>query len=80
MQPKTNLSKESVMRDAEAAGLIVQACHDDNFIAVRADKAPEGTQERMRMTSNGSLFTVSDGYYWQIGTVEDVANYVRSKQ
>ena len=71
------MNREQVMKDAESVGLIVQACHSEDNIAVRAGEAPN-PNERMRMTSDGSLMIVDDGYYWQVGTVEDVANYVKT--
>lgn len=73
------MSREQVMQDARAVGLIVEPCAMESLIAVRGNKAPE-TNERMRMTSNGAMLIVADGYYWQIGTVEDVANYVKARE
>jgi hypothetical protein len=31
------------------------------------------------MTSDGALLTVADGYYWQVGTIEDVANHLKAR-
>ena len=72
------MNREQVMADARAAGLVVEPCAMESLIAVRGDKAPE-TNERMRLTSNGALLTVADGYYWQIGTVEDLANHLKAR-
>ena len=72
------MNREQVMNDARSAGLIVEPCRAEECIAVRSEKVPEGSNERMRLSANGSFFTVADGYYWQIGTVEDVANYVQT--
>jgi len=72
------MTREQVMESARSVGLIVEPCHDENMIALRSDPVPEGCNERMRMTADGALFTVSDGFYWQVGTVEDVANYVET--
>lgn len=72
--------RESVMEAARAVGLVVEPCNNEDFIAVRASKAPPGTQERMRMTADGAVLTVSDGYYWQVGAVSDIENYVKTLQ
>lgn len=72
------MTREQVMKNARSLGLIVEPCRMEEFIAVRSEKVPEGSNECMRLSANGSFFTVSDGYYWQIGTVEDVANYVQT--
>lgn len=70
------MNREQVIKRARAAGLVVEPCASPGLIALRAGEAPEGTNERMRMTADGGVFTVADGYYWQVGTVEDIANYV----
>lgn len=72
------MNREQVMESARSVGLVVEPCAMDCLIAVRGEKAPTDTNERMRMTSDGAMLTVSDGYYWQIGTVDDVANYVNT--
>lgn len=72
------MNREQVMQEARSVGLVVEPCREEDFIAIQSDKAPEGTTERMRMASDGSVFTVADGYYWQVGTVEDVSKYVQT--
>jgi hypothetical protein len=32
----------------------------------------------MRLTADGALLTVNEGRYWQVGTLEDVYNGLRS--
>lgn len=71
------MNREQVMQEAQSVGLVVEPCHDEGCISVRSGEAKD-TNERMRLTSDGVLLTVSDGYYWQVGTVEDVARYVET--
>lgn len=73
------MNREQVMADARSVGLVVEPCHREDCIAVRAGEVPpENRNERMRITSDGACLTVADGYYWQVGTVEDVAKYVET--
>lgn len=72
--------RDAVMQAARAVGLVVEPCNNADFIAVRAAKVPPGTQEKMRMTADGAVFTVSDGYYWQVGSVSDIETYVKTLQ
>ena len=72
------MNREQVMQEARTVGLVVEPCNDENFIAIRASEVSPGITERMRITSDGACLTVADGYYWQVGTVEDVANYVET--
>ena len=73
------MTREQVMEMARNSGLVVEPCSSDQHIAVRAGVA-EDTNERMRLTSDGALLTVSDGYYWQVGTVEDVHKYLKARE
>ena len=73
------MNREQVMADARSVGLVVEPCRQEDCIAVRAEKVPVGQfNERMRITADGAFLTVADGYYWQVGTVEDVAKYVET--
>lgn len=72
------MNRDRVMASAREVGLIVEPCALETLIAVWTCEAPEDTNERMRMTAGGALLTIADGYYWQTGTVEDVANYVKT--
>ena len=75
------MTREEVMADARTAGLVVEPCRHEDFIAIRLSEIPEDRKnERMRMTAEGALLTVADGYYWQVGTIEDVANYLKTKK
>lgn len=74
------MNREQVMAEAREKGLVVEPCRASNMIAVRSSAVPPGTNERMRLTAEGAFLTVADGYYWQIGTVEDVHNYLKSLQ
>jgi hypothetical protein len=72
------MNRDQVIKQARKAGLVVEPCVDKAFIAIRVGEAPTGTNERMRMTADGAVMTVKEGYYWQVGSVDAVANYVRS--
>jgi acyl-coenzyme A synthetase/AMP-(fatty) acid ligase len=72
------MNRDQVMQMARDAGLVVEPCVAEDFISIRVGEAPAGTSERMRLTADGALMIVNDGYYWQVGSVDDVASYVRS--
>ncbi len=72
------MNREQVMQDARAAGFVVESCADDRFIAVRAGEATN-PNERMRMTSDGTFLIVHEGYYWQVGTTEDISNHLKAR-
>lgn len=74
------MNREAVMERARAAGLTVEPCANPMMIAVRVGEAPKDTGERMRLTADGAVLTVADGYYWQVGTVAEVARYVETLQ
>ena len=73
------MTRDQVMEKARNAGLVVEPCSDERYISVRAGVV-ENTNERMRLTSDGALLTVHEGYYWQVGTVEDVDNYLKARE
>lgn len=62
---------DQVISLAAEKGRVAKACHDPAYAAVDCGPAPE-TNERMRMTADGALLTVSEGRYWQVGPIEDV--------
>lgn len=72
------MNRDQVMASAREVGLTVEPCVLETLIAMRTGEAPKDTNECMRLTSGGALLTIADGYYWQTGTVEDVANYVKT--
>ena len=69
---------DEVIEQAKTVGWHAVACADPGFIAIRAYKTD--TDERMRMGSGGELYTRgNDGWMYQVGTVEDVANAIRAR-
>ena len=69
------MNREEIIRLAREAGLVVEPCSDDRLIGIRAYK-PD-TDEFMRMGSSGEVYTRGeDGWMYQVGTVEDVSNYI----
>jgi len=72
------MTREEVIEKAKAIGWEAQECSDPDFIAIRAYKTD--TSEAMRMGPNGEFYTRgADGWMWQVGTVEDVANAIKMK-
>ncbi len=72
------MNREEVIQLANQSGFIAKPCASVEYIAIRAGEA-EDTNERMRMTEDGQIFVVDEGYYWQVGTVQDVANAIRAR-
>jgi hypothetical protein len=72
------MTRDEVIRLANQSGFIAKPCVSDEFIAIKAGKA-EDANERMRISGGGQLLVVDDGYYWQVGTVEDVANAISAR-
>lgn len=71
------MKRDDVIRVAREAGLVVEPCADDQFIGIRVYK-PD-TDECMRIGSSGEVYRRGeDGWMYQVGTTEDVANYVRT--
>lgn len=68
---------EQVQAVAREKGRVVKACADPGHAALDCGEAPD-TSERMRMTADGALLIVSEGRYWQVGTLLDVYNGLRS--
>ena len=71
-----SLKIEEVIALANKKGRVVKACHSPEFAALDCGEAPAG--ERMRLTADGALLTVNEGRYWQIGTLNEVYNGLRS--
>ena len=63
------MTRDEVIEGLRSQGHIVKPCHSENFIAVRCGEASDPS-ERMRLTADGQLLTVMDGYFWQIGTTD----------
>ena len=72
------MNRNEVMELARSKGLVVEPCNMESLIAVRQDRVPTGCTELMRLTSDGAMLIVADGYYWQVGTVDDVYEYVKT--
>jgi hypothetical protein len=68
---------EEVIALAAEKGRVVKACHSPEHAALDCGAAPN-TNERMRMTAGGALLTVNEGRYWQVGTLDEVYNGLRS--
>jgi hypothetical protein len=73
------VTRDDIIRLANESGMVAKFCANEKYIAVRAGEA-EDTNERMRLTEYGQLLVVDEGYYWQVGTVEDVANAIRARE
>lgn len=72
------MTRDEVIERAKQIKWIAKPCADPGLIAVRAYKSD--INERMRIGSNGEMYTQGDdGWMYQIGTVEDVANAVIAK-
>jgi hypothetical protein len=71
------VSIDEVIALATEKGRVVKACHSPEHAALDCGAAPD-TNERMRMTAGGALLTVDDGRYWQVGTLDEVYNGLRS--
>jgi len=69
------MTRDQVITKAIASGMYAKACADDNYIAIECGKA-EDPNERMRMTSDGALLLVDDGYYWQLATAEELSKHL----
>ncbi len=68
---------EEVIALAIEKGRVVKACHSIEHAAIDCGAAPD-TNERMRMTADGALLLVDEGRYWQVGTLDEVYNGLRS--
>ena len=72
------MTREDIIRMAQDIGWIVKPCYDPTMIAVQCGIAPDAN-ERMRVTAEGAVLIVDDGYYWQIGTTQEVAAAIRAR-
>jgi hypothetical protein len=71
------MTRDEVMQLASDKGLVVKPCAMESLIGIRAYQSD--SNEAMRMGSNGAFYTRGDdGWMYQIGTVEDVENYVKT--
>ncbi len=72
------MTRDDIIKLANQSGFIAKPCVSEEYIAIRAGEA-EDTNERMRLTEDGQILVVDEGYFWQVGTVEDVANAIRAR-
>lgn len=69
------MTREEVIALAEAKGYRAKPCAADNLMAVKLGKA-DNPNERVRLTEHGQVLVVDEGYYWQVGSVDDWAEYL----
>lgn len=69
------MTRDQVIAKAIASGMYAKACADEDYIAIECGKA-ENPNERMRMTSDGALLIVDEGYYWQLATVDELNKHL----
>ena len=72
------INRQQIAEQLTSKGFTVQLCVDPGLIAMRVDVACPDPNERMRLTETGQLLTVIDGYYYQVGTVNDFEKYLRT--
>ena len=73
------MNREETIALAESRGLQAKPCASDGMMAVNVGKA-EDPNERMRLTDSGQILVVDEGGYWQVGTVDEWAEYLQEKQ
>jgi len=73
------MSRDEAIKKATERGLIVNPGAIEYLVSVRTDTAPPDNNERMRITASGNLLIVEDGYYWQVGTTEDLIRWTEEK-
>lgn len=72
------MTRDDIIQLANQSGFIAKPCASEEYIAIRVGEA-EDTNERMRLTEDGQVLIVDEGYFWQVGTVQDVANSIRAR-
>ena len=72
------MNREETIALAESRGLQAKPCAADGMMAVNVGKA-EDTNERMRLTESGQVLVVDEGCYWQVGTVDEWAEYLQEQ-
>lgn len=66
------MTAEELIEYGKTVGKVIAPCQSPEYVAVDCGEAPD-TNERMRITSDGAVFTVHEGRYWQVGGIEEVA-------
>jgi hypothetical protein len=69
------MTREEVLKLAENKGYQAKPCVAENMMAVKIGKADD-PNERMRYTADGQILVVDEGYYWQVGGVDEWAKYL----
>lgn len=69
------MTRAETIEQATKAGMVVKACRDNRYIAIRQGKATN-PNERMRMTADGMFLLADKGWYWQMVTMEQLAEYL----
>lgn len=67
---------ETLIALAKEIDRVVVPCHNPEHAALDCGEAAD-TNERMRLTADGAVLIVSDGRYWQVGTIKEVYNGLR---
>jgi hypothetical protein len=69
------MTREQAIALAEAKGYRAKPCAAEDKMAVKIGKADD-PNERMRLTPDGQVLVVDEGYYWQVGSVDEWAAYL----
>ena len=70
------MTREEVIALAEAKGYRAKSCVAEDKMAVKIGKA-DHPNERMKLTADGQVLVVDEGYYWQVGGVDEWAKYLK---
>ena len=73
------MTRDQAIKAATERGLIVKPGALDYLVLVKTDRVPPNRNERMRITVYGDLLWVGEGYYWQVGTTEDLIRRLEEK-
>ena len=73
------MTREDVIALAVSKGYRAKPCAAENFMAVKLGKA-DNPNERMRLTESGQVLVVDEGFYWQVGTADEWAEYLQEQQ
>ena len=71
------VNREDIIKLAESKGYSAKPCASENLMMVKIGKA-DNPNERMKVTADGQVLVVDEGHYWQVGSVDEWANYLNS--
>ena len=74
-----DLKRNDVIKLAESKGYSAKPCVAEDKVAVKIGKADD-PNERIRYTVDGQILVVDEGFYWQVGTVDEWAKYLEEQQ